>query len=59
MSKIVKTSFNMDPVTVAEAVLCLEYTDHSFYAFRNKDNGNKACVVYERNGGGIGLIEQE
>lgn len=59
MSKIKKTNFNMTPITLEEAVLCLEYTDHSFYAFRNKNNGNKASVIYERNGGGLGFIDLE
>ena len=57
MSKIKRKTFNMEPISLEDAVLCLEYNDHDFYAFKNKDNGNKASIVYARNSGGIGLIE--
>ena len=41
-----------------QAVLCLEYIDHDFYVFKNKQGG-KISVVYKRNNGGVGLIEPE
>jgi len=58
MSVVRKKTFPMDPITVEEAVLCLEYIDHDFYVFKNKATG-KVSVVYRRNHGGVGLIEPE
>ena len=39
-----------------EAILQMNLLGHSFYVFRNIDN-NVICVVYHRNNGGYGLIE--
>lgn len=50
--------FNMDPISVDEAVLCLDYIDHDFYVFRNRDT-LEVNVVYKRNHGGVGLIQPE
>jgi putative sigma-54 modulation protein len=58
MSVIRKKSFPMDPITVEEAVLCLEYIEHDFYVFKSSATG-KISVVYKRNHGGVGLIEPE
>jgi len=58
MSVVRRKSFPMDPITVEEAVLCLEYIEHDFYVFKNAANG-KISVVYKRNSGGVGLIEPE
>ncbi|CAM9124108.1 unnamed protein product [Phaeothamnion confervicola] len=58
MSVVKRKSFPMPPQTVEEAVLCLEYIDHDFYVFKNKDSGH-INVVYKRNHGGVGLIEPE
>ena len=33
-------SFNMEPITVDEAVLCIEYIDYDF-VFRNKETGRE------------------
>ncbi|GMH68682.1 hypothetical protein TrRE_jg9548 [Triparma retinervis] len=49
-------SFDLPPVSVAEAVFALDYIDHDFYVFRDEDTGEVA-VVYKRNGGGVGLIQ--
>mmetsp|Transcript_22594 Transcript_22594/g.55723 ORF Transcript_22594/g.55723 Transcript_22594/m.55723 type:complete len:261 (+) Transcript_22594:125-907(+) len=58
MSKIQRKSFSMEPITLEEAVLCLEYIDNDFYVFKNKEN-NKVQVIYNRKRGGVGLIEPE
>lgn len=58
MSVVRKKSFPMDPISVEEAVLCLEYIEHDFYVFKNSAT-NKISVVYKRNHGGVGLIEPE
>lgn len=58
MSIVKQKSFNMEPITVEDAVLCLEYIDHDFYVFRNKETG-EVNVVYKRNSGGVGHIEPE
>ena len=31
--------------------------EHNFFAFRDEDNGEAFAVVYRRNDGGYGLIE--
>jgi len=53
-----KKTFPMPPISVEEALLCLEYIDHDFYVFRNKES-NEINVVYKREGSGVGLIEPE
>lgn len=50
-------SFDLSkPTTVQEAVFALDYTDHDFYVFRNKDT-DEINVVYKRNVGGVGHVE--
>ena len=44
------------PTSLEEAVFALDYTDHDFYVFRNKDTDD-INVVYKRNAGGIGHVE--
>lgn len=51
-------SFDMTPISVDDAALCLEYIDHDFYVFRNAESG-QINVIYKRNSGGLGLIEPE
>lgn len=52
-------SFPMEPISVAEAAMCLDFIDHPFYVFRNKAT-DSISVVYKRNeGDGVGLIEPE
>ena len=49
-------SFPMEPISVAEAAMCLDFIDHPFYVFRNKAT-DSISVVYKRNeGDGVGLI---
>jgi len=50
--------FFFRPMTVDEAILQMDLLGHSFYAFKDEDGGVFA-VVYKRNDGGYGLIEDE
>ena len=52
----VKT-FRFQPMTREEAVLQMNLLEHNFFAFRDADNGGVFAVVYLRNDGGYGLIE--
>lgn len=40
-----------------EAILQMNLLEHSFFAFRDADNDGAFAVVYRRNDGGYGLIE--
>ena len=46
------------PITVEEAILQMNMIGHSFYVFRNSENG-AVNVVYHRADGGYGLIDPE
>ena len=50
-------SFYFKPMTREEAVLQMNLLEHNFFAFRDEDNGGAFAVVYRRNDGGYGLIE--
>ena len=50
-------SFYFKPMTREEAVLQMNLLEHNFFAFRDADNGGCFAVVYRRNDGGYGLIE--
>ncbi len=50
--------FDMKPMTCEEAILQMELIGHNFYMFNNIET-EEVCVVYKRNNGGYGLIEQE
>jgi putative sigma-54 modulation protein len=57
--EVVRTKkFPMKPMTVDEAILQMDLLDHTFFAFRNEADGAFA-VVYRRNDGGYGLIEDQ
>jgi putative sigma-54 modulation protein len=50
-------SFDLDnAISVDEAVFALDYVDHDFYVFKNKET-DKVTVVYKRHTGGVGLVE--
>ena len=49
--------FRFEPMTREEAVLQMNLLDHNFFAFRDADNGESFAVVYRRNDGGYGLID--
>ena len=55
---IVRTkNFEIKPMTAQEAILQMNLLGHEFYAFRNSEAGGAFAVVYRRNSGGYGLIE--
>ena len=49
--------FNFKSMTREEAVMQMNLLDHNFFAFRDEDNGGSFAVVYRRNDGGYGLID--
>ena len=49
--------FYFKPMTREEAVLQMNLLEHNFFAFRDEDNGGCFAVVYRRNDGGYGLID--
>lgn len=58
--RIVRTKqFFFRPMTVEEAILQMNLLGHTFFAFRNEDLNGSFCIVYRRNNGGYGLIEDE
>ena len=52
-------SFRMTPMSREEAVMQMNLLGHNFFAFRDADNGDCFAVVYRRNDGGYGLIDEE
>ena len=50
-------NFRFAPMTREEAVLQMNLLEHNFFAFRDADNADAFSVVYRRNDGGYGLIE--
>lgn len=58
--KIVRTKrFPIKVMTVEEAVLQMNLVGHTFFAFKNADDDGSFAVVYKRNDGGYGLIEDD
>ena len=56
--QIVRTKlFNMKLMTCEEAILQMNLLEHSFFAFRNEEADGAFAVVYKRNDGGYGLIQ--
>lgn len=51
--------FFMRPMRREEAILQMNLLGHTFFAFRDEDAGGAFAVVYKRNDGGYGLIEDE
>ena len=48
--------FDMEPMTVEEAALQMQYLDHSFYMFLDADT-NRYSVLYRRSDANYGLIQ--
>jgi putative sigma-54 modulation protein len=49
--------FPIKPMSCEEAVLQMNLVDHTFFAFKNIDDDGAFAVVYKRDNGGYGLIE--
>ena len=49
--------FPMKPMRREEAVMQMNLLEHTFFAFRDEDAEGAFAVVYKRNDGGYGLIE--
>jgi putative sigma-54 modulation protein len=49
--------FYFKPMTREEAVMQMNLLDHNFFAFRDLDHDGAFAVVYKRNDGGYGLID--
>ena len=49
--------FRFAPMSREEAILQMNLLGHNFFAFRDADNGDSFAVVYRRNDGGYGLLE--
>ena len=49
--------FSMKSMTREEALMQMNLLGHTFFAFRDEDNDGVFAVVYKRNDGGYGLIE--
>ena len=47
----------MKLMTREEAILQMNLLEHTFFAFRDEENRGAFAVVYKRNDGGYGLIE--
>ena len=51
--------FPIKPMTVEEAILQMNLLGHTFFVFRDDAAGGAVSVVYKRNDGGYGLIEDD
>lgn len=56
--EIVRTKqFPIKPMTREEAILQMNLLEHTFFAFKDEESDGAFAVVYRRNDGGYGLIE--
>ena len=56
--KIVRVKeFYFKPMTREEAIMQMNLLEHNFFAFRDEDNDGSFAVVYRRNDGGYGIID--
>lgn len=51
--------FSVKPMTVEEAILQMNLLGHEFFVFKSAENDEMFSVVYKRNNGGYGLIEND
>ncbi len=52
-------SFPIKPMNRDEAILQMNLLNHTFFAFRDEEAGGSFAVVYRRNDGDYGIIEDE
>lgn len=52
-------SFRFEPMGREEAVMRMNLLGHNFFAFRDEDNGGCFAVVYRKNDGGYGIIDDD
>lgn len=52
-----RKTFYFKPMSRDEALLQMNLLGHNFFAFRDEDNGGSFAIVYRRNDGGYGLID--
>ena len=52
-------TFPIKPMTRDEAILQMNLLGHSFFAFKDEGGDGRFAVVYRRNDGGYGIIEDE
>ncbi len=58
--EVIRTKhFTLSPMGVEEAVMQMNLLGHSFFAFRNEDEGGAFSVVYAREEGDYGLIVEQ
>lgn len=50
---------NAESMTREEACIEMEFTDHSFYVFRDVERNDELEVMYKRHDGGYGLLKIE
>ena len=50
-------TFSIKPMNREEAILQMNLLDHTFFAFRDEEAGGAFAVVYRRNDGDYGIIE--
>jgi putative sigma-54 modulation protein len=56
--RIVRTkSFPIKPMNREEAILQMNLLDHTFFAFRDEESNGAFAVVYKRDNGDYGIIE--
>lgn len=53
-----RKAFPIKPMSVEEAIMQMNLLGHEFFVFRD-DQSEEICVVYKRNDGDYGLIEDE
>lgn len=51
--------FSIKPMSVEEAILQMNMLGHTFFVFRDDEHDGAFAVVYSRNDGGYGLIEDD
>lgn len=55
---IVRTKrFAVKPMSAEEAILQMNLLEHTFFAFKDEEQNGAFAVVYKRNDGGYGIIE--